>query len=97
MVEQQREVDHAANAAGEAKPTIGWIKATMDTGARSSALHAFDLDHFERDGTPSIRFEIHPWQRSNHDATPVEAEMVDHRPGRPPREVRRANRRWRHP
>lgn len=56
-----------------------WIKAKMDTGARSSALHAFDVSSFERDGEPWVRFEVHPWQRSNADAVEVEAPVADWR------------------
>lgn len=56
-----------------------WIKAKMDTGARSSALHAFGLQSFERDGQTWIRFEIHPWQRSSEDPVAVETPVIDWR------------------
>ena len=56
-------------------PELGvpWIKAKLDTGARSSAIHAFDLSTHERDGSTWVTFSIHPWQRS--DADPVEATL----------------------
>lgn len=58
---------------------ITWIKAKLDTGARSSALHAFDLEELTRDGEPWVRFSIHPWQRSREDAVVVELPVHDRR------------------
>ncbi len=59
-------------------PSLGvdWVKAKLDTGARSSAIHAFDLQELEQDGTPWVRFSVHPWQRSGEDA--VEAVLPVH-------------------
>ena len=60
-------------------PELGveWIKAKLDTGARTSALHAFDIEEFDRDGRPWVRFSIHPWQRSAKDAVTVELPVHD--------------------
>ena len=55
------------------------VKAKVDTGARTSAMHAFDLESFERDGAPWVRFAVHPWQRSSEDEIVVEAARIDHR------------------
>lgn len=58
---------------------VGPIKAKIDTGARTCALHAFAMQPFERDGRDWVRFEIHPHQRSARDATTVEAAVTEHR------------------
>ncbi|MFD0806273.1 ATP-dependent zinc protease [Nocardioides caeni] len=55
------------------------VKAKLDTGARTSALHAFDLEEFERDGVDWVRFSVHPWQRSAEDEVPVECPVHDRR------------------
>ncbi|MFW6599970.1 ATP-dependent zinc protease [Propionibacteriaceae bacterium Y2011] len=64
-----------------ALPGLGvpWVKAKLDTGARSSSIHAFDLEEFERDGGDWVRFAIHPWQRSAEDTTVVELPVHDRR------------------
>jgi hypothetical protein len=56
---------------------VDWIKAKLDTGARTSSLHAFDLQEIERDGQRWVRFSIHPWQRSAEDAVTVELPVDD--------------------
>ena len=73
-------------------PIIGWrewvglpdfgidrIKVKVDTGARSSSLHAFDLEVFERDGEKWARFEVHPVQRTREDTKRVEAPIQEFR------------------
>ncbi|MFP5488509.1 MAG: ATP-dependent zinc protease [Acidimicrobiia bacterium] len=58
---------------------VDWVKAKIDTGARSSALHAYDLTVVERDGVEHVSFEVHPWQRSELDARRVELPIFDRR------------------
>lgn len=58
---------------------VAAIKVKLDTGARTSSLHAFDLIQFQDDGRSMVRFEIHPVQRSAEDTVTVEAEVLDER------------------
>jgi len=41
-----------------------WMKGKVDTGARSSSLHAFGLETFKKGEEEWVRFEIHPNQRN---------------------------------
>ena len=68
-----------------ALPEIGIprIKAKIDTGARTSALHAFDVTFRERDGREVVRFGVHPFQRSSKKSIFAEAELFDRRMVRP--------------
>lgn len=52
---------------------IARIKAKIDTGARTSALHAFDLDHMQHDGVAWVAFSIESPTRGQpiHCAAPV--------------------------
>ena len=61
---------------------VPWIKAKIDTGAKTSSLHAFDLQEIEIDGAPWVRFLVHPWQASDADSVPVELPLHDRRPVR---------------
>lgn len=58
---------------------VPWIKAKLDTGARSSALHAFDISEFERDGVAWVRYVVHPWQSGEDDPVQIESPVLDTR------------------
>jgi hypothetical protein len=55
------------------------IKAKVDTGARSSSLHAWDVEGFRRGGRRMVRFRVHPLQRDSRTTVRAEAELVDTR------------------
>ena len=62
-------------------PAVGvpWIKAKLDTGARTSSLHAFDIEEIGTDAAPAVRFVVHPWQATDQDAVVVEIPIHDRR------------------
>ena len=55
------------------------VKAKIDTGARTSALHAFKLEEFEANGLRMVRFGIHPLQRRVDIARFCEAPVLERR------------------
>jgi len=55
------------------------LKAKIDTGARTSALHAVNLERFRRQGKPWVRFEVHPHQRDVENSVVAEAVIIDER------------------
>ena len=55
------------------------IKAKVDTGARTSALHTFGLELFDKGGMPKVKFGIHPLQRRQDIEINCVADVVDRR------------------
>jgi len=62
-------------------PTLGIpaIKARVDSGARTSSLHAFNIQPFRREGQPWVSFEVHPLQEDRRTVVRCERPVVDRR------------------
>lgn len=58
---------------------IKYLKAKVDTGARTSALHAFSVESFMDKGTKRVRFGIHPFQKRSDIEQYCTADIVDER------------------
>lgn len=74
------------------KPMLGWrewvalpelniarIKAKIDTGARSSALHAFAIEPYRKGGQRWIMFAMHPLQKRTDILIECHAPVKDRR------------------
>jgi len=72
--------------------TIGWrewislpelgipsIKAKIDTGARTSALHAYFVEPYYKDKVRHVRFGIHPHQDDNETAIVCDTKVLEER------------------
>lgn len=92
MTASKKPATSASKSAGSNLPVIGWrekvslpelaistVKAKIDTGARSSALHAFDIEIFKKGEVDFVRFKVHPVQRSRKKVIAAEAALLDMR------------------
>ena len=72
--------------------TLGWrewvglpdlgirqIKAKVDTGARTSALHAFEVRPYSEDGRERVEFLMHPIQKNTDIVVTCTADVLDKR------------------
>lgn len=74
------------------KPVLGWrewaalpelnielIKAKIDTGARSSAIHAFAIEPYRKGGQQWVMFAVHPVQKDGNVSIECHAPIKDRR------------------
>lgn len=72
--------------------TLGWrewvslpelglksVKAKVDTGARTSSLHAFEVRDFSENGKQRVEFKMHPNQRDQETVAVCVADIIDQR------------------
>ena len=65
--------------AGAAPLGLPAIKAKVDTGAKTSALHAFYVERYQVQGQDRVRFVIHHLQRRDDIEVTCSAELLDQR------------------
>jgi len=58
---------------------ISTIKAKVDTGARTSCIHTFQLETFDKDDSLWVRFWVHPFQHNDENIVMCEAPVIDQR------------------
>jgi hypothetical protein len=77
---------------GATLPVLGWrewvslpelgiprIKCKVDTGARTSALHAFEVEPYHADGVKRVRFRLHPLRRRTGGVLDCDTVVADER------------------
>ena len=77
----KREMPHIGWREWVSLPALGvpHIKAKIDTGARTSVLHAYDIEIVHRGGHAYVRFVVHPLQRNTDVSIFAEAPLLGER------------------
>lgn len=81
-----------ADSRGQTQIVIGWrewialpdlnlpvVKAKLDTGAKTSALHAFNIEPFFDRGRLKVSFQVHPLHEHLDIIVSCSADVVDYR------------------
>lgn len=55
------------------------IRAKIDTGARTSSLHAINIERYRKNGADRVRFEVEPLRRYSRLRIPCDADVIDQR------------------
>lgn len=55
------------------------IKARVDSGAKTSSLHAFNIHAFKREDMDWVSFDVHPLQKNRKTTIKCEAQVIDRR------------------
>jgi hypothetical protein len=58
---------------------LGLVKAKVDTGARTSALHAINIRYTVKAGKTWVKFDVHPLQRTTKQVVVCEAPLIEER------------------
>ena len=58
---------------------IPGIKAKIDTGAKTSSLHAYNIEYVLKNGINYVIFEVHPIQRNNQIKQICEAPLIGYK------------------
>jgi len=62
-------------------PTLNmpYVKARVDSGAKTSSIHAFNIQARQRDGQSWVSFDVHPLQNNRKVVVHCEAPVLDYR------------------
>lgn len=88
----KRRASTGKRSSKKVKPVVGWrewavlpdlgiskIKVKIDTGAKTSSLHAFDVTVAKRHGRSIVRFKVHPLQKNTRRIVECEAKLLEWR------------------